>query len=135
MKKLMLFVAMLFFGVAAATAQEVQKEKVYVDQVPGKEAKEYYKEYVTSANPEEVAALLTGLMVDKLSLSAEQSSRIREINETRLTELQALLRKEESASLKVSLKGLEKKYNADLKGALTPKQYAQFEAFVAKYKS
>lgn len=131
----MLVVAMLFFGVAAATAQEVQKENVNVDQLPGKEAKEYYKEYITSANPEEVAALLTGLMVDKLSLSAEQSARISEINEMRLTELQALLRKDKSASLKASLKGLEQKYIADLKGALTPKQYAQLEAYVAKYRS
>lgn len=132
MKKLMFFVAMLILGVGAAAAQDVQKEKGNEDQAT---TKEYYKNYITSAAPQEVAEFLTSLMADKLSLTAEQSAKVKGINETRLAELQDLLQKNESLANKGELRGLEKKYNADLKDALNPKQYAQYEAFVAKYKN
>lgn len=126
---------MLVIGVGAATAQDVQKARGNSNQPTTQETKEYYKNYITSADPQEVAQFLTGLMVDKLSLTAEQSAKVKEINETRLAELQGLLQKNGGSFNKVELKGLEKRYNADLMSALSPKQYAQYEAFVAKYKN
>ena len=74
-------------------------------------------------------------MADKLSLTAEQSAKVKEINEARLAELQGLLQKNEGSFNKVELKGLEKRYNADLKSTLSLKQYGQYEAFVTKYKN
>ena len=135
MKQLILFVAMLVLGVGAATAQDVQKAKGDSNHPTTKETKEYYKNYITSADPQEVAQFLTGLMVDKLSLTAEQSAKVKEINETRLAELQALLQRNEGVANKVELKELEKRYNADLKSTLSPKQYGQYDAFVVKYKN
>ena len=134
MKKLILFVAMLVLGIGAATAQDVQKEKGKSNPATNKETKEYYRNYITSADPQEVAQFLTGLLADKLALTAEQSAKVKEINETRLVELQGLLKNNEGVANKVELKGLEKRYNADLKGVLSAKQYANYKGFVAKYK-
>lgn len=129
---------MLVLGIGATSAQDVQKEMGNSNPATPNETKEYYKNYIASADPQEVAQFLTGLMANKLSLTAEQSAKVKEINEARLAELQDLLQKNEgltNLANKGELKGLEKKYNADLKDALHPKQYAQYEAFVAKYKN
>lgn len=132
MKKLMFFVAMLVIGVGAATAQDVQKERGNSDQATNKQ---HYKNYIASAAPQEVAEFLTAFMSDKLSLTAEQSAKVKEINATRLAELRDLLQNKEGATNKGELKGLEKRYNADLKGVLTSRQFAEYDAFVAKYKN
>jgi protein CpxP len=131
MKKLMFFGAMLALGTGAASAQAVQQDKGKTNQAT---TKQYDKQSVASAAPQEVAEFLTAFMADKLSLTAEQSAKVKEINAARLAELQNLWQNNQGPTNKGELKGLEKRYNADLKATLTPKQYAQYEAFVAKYK-
>ena len=127
----MFFAALLVFGTGVASAQTVQKESGKANQAS---TKQYSKQALASADPKEAVGFLTALMVDKLSLTAEQSAKVQEINAARLGELRSLWLNNQGTTNKAELKGLERRYNADLKAALTPKQYAQYEAFVAKYK-
>jgi hypothetical protein len=131
MKKLIFIGAMLVLGTGAISAQSIQKGKGNTNQAI---TKPYDQESIAAAEPQEIAVFLTALMADKLSLTAEQSTKVKEINAARLTELQTLWLNKEGTSNKGELKELYKRYDAELKAAITPKQYAQYEAFFAKYK-
>jgi hypothetical protein len=131
MKKLILFGAMLFLGIQAASAQTIQEQEDKTNQAISKIIND--KEALSAA-PEEVAEFLTTLMTNKLSLTNQQSAKVKEINAVRLAELRDLWLKNQNAPIKGELKSLKNRYNADLKAAITPQQYAQYEAILAKYK-
>ena len=130
MQKLIYLIAMLILGTGAASAQTVQKSKEDVNPAI---AQPYDQQSIASADPREVATFLTALMADKLALTAEQFTKVKEINAARLAELQKHWLQNEGNN-KGELKGLYKRYEEDMKAAITPKQYAKYEAFVAKYK-
>jgi hypothetical protein len=132
MKKWMFFGALLVLGTGAASAQTGTGNKQKSDQAT---TQQFSKQALASADPKEAAGFLTALMVDKLSLTAEQTAKVQEINAARLAELRSLWLNSQGTSNKAEWKGLERRYSADLKAALSPKQYAEYEALVAKYKN
>lgn len=127
----MLIGAMLIFGIGAAFAQTDQKDQAKTNQAI---SKIIYDKESLAADPGQAAEFLTALMAEKLSLTSQQSTKVKEINTARLTELRDLWLKNQNTPIKAELKSLKNRYNQDLKATITPQQYARYEAILAKYK-
>lgn len=123
---------MLVFGTGVATAQTVQQDS---GKTRPAMINPYDKQAVAAADPQEMAGYLTMLMVNKLSLTAEQATKVKAINAARMGELQALWLKGQALPNKDALKQLVQQYSAELKTVISPEQFARYEAYLARYKN
>lgn len=85
--------------------------------------------------PEERAARMTEMMTKQLSLSADQSSKIKPILQARATEQGQMRQKFQGGDRKTAMeefKKLNEKYNAQIKAVLTAEQYTKYEASQAQ---
>lgn len=86
--------------------------------------------------PAERAERLTKTMTEQLTLTADQSAKIKEINVQRVTELQAFRQKQQSnrETTRQEMQALQDKYAAQYKAILTPEQYAKYAENQARFK-
>jgi hypothetical protein len=134
MKKLTFFVALLVLGTGAASAQTVQK-----DQGRGKSpsAQQHKGQHKSAATPQEPVGQIVAQMTEKYGLTAAQSAKIQDIGLAFYTEMQAMRQNRTEAGAKelsrAQMQALKEKYTAQVKAVLSPTQYAQFEADLAKH--
>ncbi|GEO07399.1 hypothetical protein AAE02nite_50630 [Adhaeribacter aerolatus] len=82
--------------------------------------------------PQERAEALTKKMNEVLTLTADQSTKIQDINVRRFTEQQSMREKMQAGgdreAMMTQMRALTQKYEAEYKGALTADQYTKYEA-------
>ena len=121
MKKILLFAAFVIstFGFAAAqTSDAVMAEEMYSQENKGKKT------------PTERAEALTAWMTKKLTLSAEQTEKIRSINLGKAQEIEALRNQYTLAQkneFREAVKAIRASADAEYKAVLTPDQYGRLQ--------
>ncbi|KAA5548592.1 hypothetical protein [Adhaeribacter rhizoryzae] len=82
--------------------------------------------------PQERAENLTKRMNEVLTLTADQSTKIQEINTRRFTEQQAMREKMQAGgdreAMMTQMRALTQKYDTEYKAVLTADQYTKYEA-------
>lgn len=82
--------------------------------------------------PQERAEALTKRMNEVLTLTADQSTKIQEINTRRFTEQQSMREKMmaggDREAMRTQMQAITQKYDAEYKGVLTTDQYTKYEA-------
>ena len=82
--------------------------------------------------PQERAENLTKRMNEVLTLTADQSTKIQEINTRRFTEQQAMREKMQAGgdreAMMTQMRALSQKYDTEYKAVLTADQYTKYEA-------
>jgi len=108
MKKMLLSLAMATMAVGAANAQDAVKQ----------------------ASPQDRAEMRTEHMVKELGLNEDQTAKVKEINARYGEKMQAMrqAQKAELTEKRDTRAELEEARMAELKGVLTPDQYAKLEA-------
>jgi hypothetical protein len=123
MKKIIFVLALAVLGTGAAPASAFTTS--IVQQGP-------------MGTPQERAENLTKKMNEVLTLTAEQSTRIQEINVKRFTEQQAMREKMQAGgdreAMMTQMRALTEKYNAEYKAVLTPAQYTKYEANLDQFR-
>ena len=120
MKKIILLMAM---SVLATGAISAKSPALYVQQGQGQ------------GSPEERAERMTSMMTKQLTLSAEQSTKLKPILLARATEQTELRQKMKAGDRKLvmgEVKKLNEKYNTQIKAVLTAEQYTKYEAMQAQ---
>lgn len=119
MKKIVLFMAMTVLATGAISAKAALTS---VEQGPGQ----------GPATPEERAERQTRMLTEHLSLSADQTAKVKPIILARINEQSSLREKMQEGGDRQAMMGefrkLNEKYNAQIKAVLTAEQYAKYEA-------
>lgn len=123
MKKIVFVLALAVLGTAAASAHAFIAP--LIQQGP-------------AGTPQERAEALTNKMNEVLTLTADQSTKIQEINVKRFTEQQAMREKMQAGgdreAMMTQMRALTTKYSADYKTILTPEQYTKYEANLDQFR-
>ena len=124
MKKIILLMAMTVLATGAISAESPAG---YVQQGQGQGQGQ--------GSPEERAARMTNMMTRQLSLSADQSTKLKPILLARATEQTELRQKMQTGDRRLAMgeaKKLHEKYNTQIKAVLTAEQYTRYEALQAQ---
>lgn len=117
MKKIIFVLALAVLGTAAAPANAVIFP--VIQQGP-------------MGTPQERAEALTKRMNEVLTLTADQSTKIQEINTKRFTEQQTMREKMQAGgdreAMRTQMQAMMQKYDTEYKGVLTADQYTKYEA-------
>jgi periplasmic protein CpxP/Spy len=85
-----------------------------------------------TGTPQERADRLTATMKEELNLTAEQATKVQEINLNRFTEMQEMRQKAQASAergaMREQMGAVREKYGHQMKAVLTQDQYARFEA-------
>ena len=123
MKKIVFVLALAVLGTGAASANAFTYH--FIQQGP-------------MCTPQERAENLTKRMNEVLTLTADQSTKIQEINVRRFTEQQALREKMQPGgdreAMMTQMRELTQKYNTEYKAVLTPEQYTKYEANMDQFR-
>ena len=123
MKKIVFMLAIAVLGTETAPASAFNTH--FVQQGP-------------MGTPQERAENLTKRMNEVLTLTAEQNTKIQEINVKRFTEQQAMREKMQAGgdreAMRTQMQALTQKYNAEYKLVLTPEQYTKYEANMDQFR-
>ena len=123
MKKIVFVLALAVLGTGVAPANAAINN--FVQQGP-------------MGTPQERAENLTKRMNEVLTLTADQSTKIQEINVKRFTEQQAMREKMQAGgdreAMMTQMRALTEKYNAEYKGVLTAEQYTKYEANLDQFR-
>ena len=123
MKKIILTLAIAALGTGAAfaNAYNLHTSGNSIQQGGGQQA-----------TPQERAQQLTTKMTEVLALTADQTTKIQDLNVKRFTEQQALREKMQAGgdreAMITAFRGLTERYSAQYKTILTAEQYAKYEA-------
>lgn len=119
MKKMVLCMALTVLATGAISAKAPM---AFVEQGPGQ----------GQASPEERAERQTQMLTEQLSLTADQTAKVKPIILARINEQSTLRQKMQESGDRQAMMGefrkLNEKYNAQLKAVLTAEQYTKYEA-------
>jgi periplasmic protein CpxP/Spy len=123
MKKMVLLMAMTVLATGAISAKApMASVEQGPGQGPGRE----------QASPEERAERQTKMMTEQLSLTADQTAKVKPIILARINEQSTLREKMQGGGDREAMMGefrkLNEKYNTQLKAVLTAEQYTKYEA-------
>jgi len=126
MKKLFLMMAFSVLGTGAITAKA---ETTFVQQGPGAQ---------DQATPAERVERQLKMMTEQLSLSAEQSEKLKPVLLQQMTERQELRQKMQGSdrqAMMTEMKTMQEKYDAQFKTILTADQYTKYQANQAQMRN
>ncbi|KAA9345738.1 DUF4890 domain-containing protein [Adhaeribacter soli] len=137
MKKLALALVFGALSVGAVSAQTTEKKaKVKTERNETKIKREgavagkHNRGNKEMKSPEERADRQTKVMVEKLGLTNDQASRIKELNLRKAQQMQALKAKygEQRKGMGAEMQDIKNTWHQDLKNVLSAEQYAKFQA-------
>jgi predicted component of type VI protein secretion system len=129
MRKLFLVLSLAVLGTGVASVESMGKDRVKGKRV---EARTHVFQQGNPGTPQERAEQLTASMTQELSLTADQTAKVKEINLSRFNEQREMRQKARASgdreAVREQMQTMRKKYDDQMKAVLTEEQFAKYEA-------